>query len=85
MRVVVYWLSGIPDFLCSTMVDIIVVDVARVRLIEHSLWLYSVRGLAATMNMLEGRAAADRPVPDTIIRCMSRRSVHGLRAASTLR
>jgi hypothetical protein len=87
MRVVVQQLSGIPNLLCSTMVDIIVVDVARVRLIQYNLWLYSGRGHAAitNMNMLEGGAAADGSVKDTIICCMSRRSIQGLCAASTLR
>jgi hypothetical protein len=63
---------------------IVVVNVARVRLTGDSLWLRSVRELATTINMLEGGATADRPVPDTIIRCVGRRSVHGFRAASTL-
>jgi hypothetical protein len=83
--VVVYWFLGIFNLLCPTMINIIiVVNVARVRLTGDSLWLHSVRELVTTINMLEGGATADRPVPDTIIRCVSRHSVHGFCAASML-
>ena len=83
MWIVVYELVGIPDLLCPTVVDFIIVDVTGVRLIKHSLWFASIRRLTATMHMLEGRAATDRPVPDTVIRCMSRCSIHRLRPTST--
>jgi hypothetical protein len=83
MWIVVYELVGIPDLLCPTVVDLIIVDVAGVRLIEHSLWFASVRRLTATMHMLKGRAATDRPVPDTVIRCVGRCSVHRLGPTST--